>query len=153
MTGQNCSAVCTNEGGHRVAFSSEWHEAPRVLRGLLEPRAKREARSVLCHSLMVDSTFEQSKNVAITPCYVVYIIYDYTVSSSSCSWHAVRGVAYAIIAQVQSLVLRSSAHAHCTYWQSWLYMYWTLMHAYTLDTSHIIPWLWHQTYLLNIKGY
>ena len=31
-----------------------------------EPRAKREARSVLCHSLMVDSTFEQSENVAIT---------------------------------------------------------------------------------------
>ena len=31
-----------------------------------EPRAKREARSILCHSLMVDSTFEQSENIAIT---------------------------------------------------------------------------------------
>ena len=33
--GQNCSAVCTNEGSHRDAFSSERHEVPRVLRGLL----------------------------------------------------------------------------------------------------------------------
>ena len=33
------------------------------------------------------------------------------VNSSSCSWPAVRGVVYAIIAYVQSLVLLSSAHA------------------------------------------
>ena len=30
-----------------------------------EPRAKQEMRSVLCHSLMIDSTFKQSENVAI----------------------------------------------------------------------------------------
>ena len=41
---------------------------PRVLTGLLgatEPRAKREAMSALCLDLVVDSTFEQSENVAI----------------------------------------------------------------------------------------
>ena len=32
--GQNCSAVCTNKGGHRDAFSSERREALRVSRGL-----------------------------------------------------------------------------------------------------------------------
>ena len=52
--------------GHRDAFSSssERRKAPRVSTGLLG----REARSVLdlCHSLVVDSTFEQSENVAIT---------------------------------------------------------------------------------------
>ena len=31
-----------------------------------ELRAKREAMSALCHRLVVDSTFEQSENVAIT---------------------------------------------------------------------------------------
>ena len=31
-----------------------------------KPRAKQEAMSVLCHGLVVDSTFEQSENVAIT---------------------------------------------------------------------------------------
>ena len=31
-----------------------------------EPRPKRGARSVFCHSLVVDSTFEQSEEVAIT---------------------------------------------------------------------------------------
>ena len=53
MIGQNCSAVCTNKGGHRDAFSNERREAPCVSRGLLsrpratEPRAKRETRSIL----------------------------------------------------------------------------------------------------------
>ena len=67
------------------AFSNERREASRVSRGLLsmlacrprtteaEPQAKRETRSVLCYSLVVDSTFEQSENVAIA-----------VVSSSSC---------------------------------------------------------------------
>ena len=32
--GQNCSAVCTNKGGHRDTFSSERHKAPRILIGL-----------------------------------------------------------------------------------------------------------------------
>jgi hypothetical protein len=31
MIGQNCRAVCTNEGGHRDAFSNEWHEVQRIL--------------------------------------------------------------------------------------------------------------------------
>ena len=55
--------------GHRDAFlsSSKQCKAPRVsTRQATEPRAKREARSVLCHSLVVDSTFEQSENVTIT---------------------------------------------------------------------------------------
>ena len=77
--GQNCSAVCTNKGGHRDAFLNERHKAPRILRGLLsrphatEPQAKRETRSVLCHSLVVDLMFKQNENVAIA-----------VVSSSSC---------------------------------------------------------------------
>ena len=35
----NCSAVCTNKGGHRDAFSNEWCEAPRVSRSLLSMQA------------------------------------------------------------------------------------------------------------------
>ena len=71
-----CSAVCTNKGGHKDAFSNEWRKALRVSRGLAaqacrphatstEPRVKRETRSVLCHSMVVYSMFEQSKNIAI----------------------------------------------------------------------------------------
>ena len=83
--GQNCSTVCINEGGHRDAFSNERHEVLGISRGqATEPQAKREARSVLYHTLVVDSMFEQNNNVAIT--------------SSSCSWPAVRGMVYAIIA-------------------------------------------------------
>ena len=52
-----------------------------------EPRAKQEAMSALCHGLVVDSMFEQSETIAI-----------YTVSLSSCSWPAVRGVVYTMIA-------------------------------------------------------
>ena len=37
--GQNCSAVCTNKGGHRDAFSNERCEVLRVLRGLLSVHA------------------------------------------------------------------------------------------------------------------
>ena len=35
MIGQNCSAMCTNNSGHRDALSNEWRKAPRVSRGLL----------------------------------------------------------------------------------------------------------------------
>ena len=49
----------------------------RPVRQATEPRAKREAMSGLCHGLVVDSTFEQSENVAIT--------LHYTVSLSSYS--------------------------------------------------------------------
>ena len=51
--GQICSAVCTNKGGYRDAFSSERRKAPHVSEGLLsrlhatEPRTKQETRSVL----------------------------------------------------------------------------------------------------------
>ena len=56
--------------GHRDAFSNERREVPHVSRGLLsrpratEPQVKRETRSVLCHSLVVNLTFEESENVA-----------------------------------------------------------------------------------------
>ena len=60
IIGQNCSALCTKEGGHRDAFSSKWYEALYVLerpaQQATEPRAKREARSVLCHSLAPDGS-------------------------------------------------------------------------------------------------
>ena len=54
--GQICSAVCTNKGGCRDAFSNEQCEVPRIFECPAEPQAKREMRSVLCHSLVVDST-------------------------------------------------------------------------------------------------
>ena len=65
------SAVCTNKGGHRDTFSNVRLEAPRVSRDLLsrphatKPQAKREMRSVLCHSLVIDSMFSLCSNVAI----------------------------------------------------------------------------------------
>ena len=37
----------------------------RPVQKATEPRVKREMRSVLCHSLVVDSTFKQSENVTI----------------------------------------------------------------------------------------
>ena len=72
MIGQNCSAVCTNKGGHRDAFLNKRkrcvfraREACSACRPhATEPRAKRETRSVLYHALVVDSTFDQSENVA-----------------------------------------------------------------------------------------
>ena len=73
--GQNCSAVCTNKGGHRDAFSNERREAPRVSRACsagTEPQAKQETKSVLCHSLVV-LEIRQSEDVAIA-----------VASSSSC---------------------------------------------------------------------
>ena len=53
------------------------------------------------NSLVVDSTFEQSENVAIVRFLVV-----------SSSWPAMRGAAYAIIGSKFGPL--SSAHAHCT---------------------------------------
>ena len=68
MIGQNCCAVCTNEvagpRGHRDAFSSLL-VSTGLLGRPLEPLAKREAMSALCHGLVVDSTFKRSENVAI----------------------------------------------------------------------------------------
>ena len=55
--GQNCSAVCTNEGGHRDAFSSEWCEALRVSRP--------PSRSVLCSSLVEDHIATQEASVGM----------------------------------------------------------------------------------------
>ena len=73
--GQNCCAVCTNEGQglgaiemHSRARASDASAArfDRPARQATEPRAKREAISALCHGLVVDSTFERSENFAIT---------------------------------------------------------------------------------------
>jgi hypothetical protein len=33
--GQNCRAMCTNQGGHRDAFLNKWHETPCISVGLL----------------------------------------------------------------------------------------------------------------------
>ena len=38
----------------------------RPARQAIEPRAKREAMSALCHGLVEDSTFERSESFAIT---------------------------------------------------------------------------------------
>ena len=55
------------------SISNKQCEALHVLRGLAcsacrpcatKPRAKQETRSVLCHALVVDLTFDQSENVA-----------------------------------------------------------------------------------------
>ena len=52
--------------GHRDACSSEWRKAAARFKGpaqqATKPRVKQEVRSVLCHSLVIDSTGE---NVAI----------------------------------------------------------------------------------------
>ena len=65
--------------GHRDAFSTGVSAAH-----FDRPARKREAMSALCHGLVVDSTFERSENVMV--------------NLSSCSWPAVRGVVYTIIA-------------------------------------------------------
>ena len=41
------------------------HHFNRPAQQATEARVKRDERSVLCHSLVVDSTFEQSENVTI----------------------------------------------------------------------------------------
>ena len=63
-----------------------------------KPRAKQEMRSVLCHSLVVDSTFKLSENVAIA-----------VVSLSTCCWPALRDVVYEVTGSKFVLL-----HAHCT---------------------------------------
>ena len=77
---QNCRAVCTkksglNASGHRDALSNDRREsaahferpAMQVLALATKPRAKREARSVCCHTYLSSlvATFKQSENVAI----------------------------------------------------------------------------------------
>ena len=52
--------LCTRASGASAA------RFDRPARQATEPRAKQEAMSALCHGLMVDSTFEQSENFAIT---------------------------------------------------------------------------------------
>ena len=71
----------------RTAQSATCFERPA--QQATEPRVKQEVRSVLCHSLVVDSMFEQSKNIVTTRFFVVNL--------SSCSWPVVRGVVYTII--------------------------------------------------------
>ena len=94
--GQNCSAVCTNKDGRRNAFSIERHKVPCISRGLLSrpPSLQLSERQGL---LFV----KPGRKFDVR-----------------CSWPTVRGMVYAIIALIQSSVLLSPAHAHCTNWQS-----------------------------------
>ena len=73
MIGQNCSAVCTNKGGRGDAFSLEQmarFERPAQQATATEPRAKRETRSVLRHSLVVDSTDVAIAVAGFEQCYL-----------------------------------------------------------------------------------
>ena len=93
MIGQNCSAVCTNKGGHRDTFSNKRREVPHVSRDLLStPLSLKQSER-----WGFDSMFEQSENIAIA-----------VASSSSCCWPALRGVVYAILGSKFMLL-----HAHC----------------------------------------
>ena len=147
----NCRAVCTNKGDHRDAFSNSWHEMLCVSKDLLSRPLilERSERKGLFFFMPinnpVDSTFEQSENVAVAPFLVV--------SLSSCCWPTVRDVAYAIIGS--RFVLLSSACVHCTNWQSCQQYCFDFLWTYTVNSScmyisHFIPWLWHQNiiYLL-----
>ena len=103
----------SNEGSHRGVFLNEWSRALHCLRGLLSrPISLEQSQKqglffiIPIDSSVVDSTFEQSKNIAIAHFLVVNL--------SSCCWSAVRGVAYAIIGPGSKFVLLSSAHVHCT---------------------------------------
>ena len=53
--------------GHRERGTLERSAAhfDRPAQQANKPRAKRQARSVFCHSLVVDSTFMQSENITI----------------------------------------------------------------------------------------
>ena len=144
--GQNCSAVCTNKGDHRNAFSNKQRKAPWVLRGLLSRPLSLEQRerqglffAIPVNSLAVDSVFEQSENVTIAHFFLVS-------SSSSYCWPAVRGLAYTIIGS--KLVALSYAHAHCTNRRAaWRPGSFSLSILLIAHISHIISWLWHQAYL------
>ena len=93
-------------------------ELPHILGGLMLSRPPSlkwsEGQGLLfvmpANSLVVDSTFEQSENIAIA--------YFLVVSSSSCCWPAV-GVwlAYTIIGS--KFVSLSSTHIHCTNNHCW----------------------------------
>ena len=81
--------MCTNKGGHRDAFLN-------ISRGPLSrpPSLEQSERLgglffVIPVNSLVDSTFEQSENIALA--------YFLVVSLSSYCWPAVRGVAYAIL--------------------------------------------------------
>ena len=59
--GQNCSAICTNKGGHRDAFSNEWHKVLRVLRGLLLS-LERSKRQGLFFDIMALMRIKKNRN-------------------------------------------------------------------------------------------
>ena len=91
-----------------------------------EPRAKQEARSVLCHTPV--ATFEQSENITIA--HLVGLL-------------AVRGVASAIIGTGSKFMPLPSAHVHDTNAQAGycLYMNYVSMfceQVLIMHTSHII---------------
>ena len=67
----------------------------RPVQQATEPQAKRETRSILCHSVVVDLIFE---HVAIA-----------VAISSSCCLPALRGVVYEVIGSKFMLL-----HVHCT---------------------------------------
>ena len=105
--GQSSRAMCTNKGGHRDAFLNKWRYALLVSRGplsrpsILERNEKQGGLFfVIPVNSLVDSTFEPSENVTFA--------HSLVVSSSSCCWPAVRGVAYAILGSVCLLL---SVHA------------------------------------------
>ena len=91
--------------GHRDTFSSKRRSAAyfeRPAQQATEPRAKREARSVLCHCLMVDSTRE---NVTIHGEFEQLLL----ACSEGCDLHH-----NSIGSKFDAA---SSAHVHCTGWQ------------------------------------
>ena len=95
---QNCSAVCTNKGGHRDAFSNQPHEAPRVLRGLLSRRPLSLEWSERWGLFFVDV-------LALLKCHHCSGEYE----QLRPYWHTSRGVVYTIISSKFVLL-----HVHCT---------------------------------------
>ena len=95
--GQNCSAVCTNKGGHRDAFLSKRCKAPQGCSA--GHRALSKTRGIKpVNNLVVDSTFEQSKKVVIAMV---------SLRCCCCCWP---GVVYAIIGS--KFMLLSSVCMH-----------------------------------------
>ena len=92
-----------------------------------------KTRSVLCHSLVVDSTFEQSENVTIA-----------VVSLSSCCWPASRGVVYEVILIGSKFVL---LHAHYWYCLDFLWVCELTVSNSCILVTLFHEILWHQTYM------
>ena len=91
-------------------------------------QAKREARSVLCHSLMIDWML---------------------MSSSSCSWPAVRGCGL----HQDSIGSKFGATFICAWALYWLHWQSTMVMLATFSHDCDITWLWHQTFLCNYMKY